>query len=235
MSQTKQRNLVICRAGDHSFHPQWIQGAGKQFDLWVDYYGEEQPETFRSSCDWYHESPGLKFPGLYKLIKEFADQVFQYDAVWLADDDIETNTETINQMFAIFHRYDLWLAQPSLSRDSFYSHSITLNQPDLELRFTNWVEVMVPIFAKEALQICWATFQQSQSGWGLDNVWAQLFNFRTDKIAIIDAVTVKHTRPVGTGEAYQKLTVSPRKEMRRLNEKYHFPNQHLVYGSIKKE
>ena len=41
-------------------------------------------------------------------------------------------------------------------------------------------------------------FDENYSSWGFDYLWAYLLNYPQDKIAIIDSIVMKHTKPVGT-------------------------------------
>jgi len=96
-----------------------------------------------------------------------------------------------------------------------------LQDPDCHLRFTRFVEVMTPIFSRNALRVCAPTFAESRSGWGLDWVWPTLCEREgLDGIAIIDATPVRHTRPVG-GELYKNhRDLDPQADARRVVRKY---------------
>jgi hypothetical protein len=66
--------------------------------------------------------------------------------------------------------------------------------PGSLVRRCNVVEVMMPIFSREALRLCWDSFPKCYSAWGLDSVWPLLLRGRPR--AIVDAVVAKHLRPV---------------------------------------
>jgi hypothetical protein len=196
------RNLVILRAGDGSLHRDWIAGAPRDFDLFISYYGEV-PGRHRADADHYEHRRGAKWPCIAQLLRQNAELVAEYDAVWLPDDDLSADTDTLNRMFAFFHAHRLALAQPALTRDSYFTWSTLLQQPDCHLRYTRFVEVMAPLFSRAALAACEHSFIESRSGWGLDWVWPLLCERAgLDRIAVIDATPVCHTRPVG-GELYR--------------------------------
>ncbi|KAK3241370.1 hypothetical protein CYMTET_48860 [Cymbomonas tetramitiformis] len=74
-----------------------------------------------------------------------------------------------------------------------------------KLRYTQFVEVQMPVFSRYALEKCMKTFQETTSTWGLDLIWPKLLGYPTDKIAIIDAVQAyhpsnAHTVPGGTSQ-----------------------------------
>ena len=48
--------------------------------------------------------------------------------------------------------FELALAQPALTRDSFHTWSTLLQRPREQLRYANFVEVMAPIFSRAALE-----------------------------------------------------------------------------------
>ncbi|WP_251554558.1 DUF707 domain-containing protein [Neobacillus muris] len=229
----KNKYLVICRVGDQSLHREWILPSEfKNFDIFIDYYGSDENRYIEDS-DFYTENKGLKWPGLFSLIERYKDIVFDYEAVWFPDDDIKTNAKTINEMFKLFSYYDLKLAQPALTKDSYFTHGITIVNNHFKLRFTDFVEVMVPIFSRDALLEVYQTFNESQSGWGLDNIWPKKLKATEKQIAILDQTPVTHTRPVGGGELYAKLNISPHLEVRKLLRKYDvLLKKFIVYDGI---
>jgi hypothetical protein len=94
-------------------------------------------------------------------------------------------------------RYDLLVAQPSLTLASYFSPCITLRHPLTRLRWTNFVETMLPCFHRDLLIRCLPLLDDRIGGWGLDWVWAQEAGPAPGRVAIIDQVAVTHTRPFG--------------------------------------
>lgn len=221
--------LIIARVGDKSLHSHWLQGATPEFDLFLSYYGSEQ-DKYKTDATYYENKKGGKWSEISRIWEEQAALINQYDAVWFPDDDLLINAHQLNRMFAFFKAYELELAQPALSQDSYYSHAQLLQQQGTTIRYTNFIEVMAPIFSKTALQQLGSSFSQSRSGWGLDFLWPQLLPEQS-KVAIIDAVTVVHTRPVG-GELYKNNPeLSPKTDMVTLSKAYphlHIGNQNYL-------
>lgn len=215
-----RRNLVIVRAGDRSLHREWIADPRRDFDLFVSYYGRE-PDRYREDAEYHEHRPGPKWPCIAELLAAHPELVERYDAFWLPDDDISASPAVIDRMFALFHGLDLALAQPALTRDSYYSWDFLLQRPGCVLRHSRFVEVMVPIFGREALAACLPSFAESRSGWGLDWLWPRLCApDRPERIAILDATPVRHTRPLG-GELYRNNpALDPRLDEQRLLAKY---------------
>lgn len=213
------RFLIIARVGDNSLHKEWLTPIeNKNFDLCISYFGD-YPERFRNDCDYYYESKGTKWPKIKEVIENLGEKVIeQYDAIWFPDDDIMTTSTNINKMFNIFIEQGFDLAQPALTQNSYFSHKVTIEQPDYLWRYSEFVEIMVPILSKNALKQLWQTFDICPSGWGLDLLWPKLLGYPRKKIAVIDDTAVQHTRPVGTGSLYNDLT--PLDELHDLERKY---------------
>ena len=211
---------MIVRAGDRSLHPQWIDSSQRDFDLFVSYYGKTA-DRYRDTAEFHEVRRGPKWPCLAALLEQHAALVARYDCIWLPDDDLAAEPATIDRMFAFFNAYSLCLAQPALTADSPATWRMLRQQPDCYLRFTAFVEVMAPMFSREALRACQWSFAESPSGWGLDWLWPQLCaDAGLGPLAVIDATPVRHTRPVG-GELYANHPeLDPREDARRVLCKY---------------
>jgi hypothetical protein len=232
----RRRNLVIVRAGDTSLHEQWLDGdAERNWDLIVNYFGDD-PQCYRRDDVRRIDSKSQKWLALHDLIQKLDEEVFCYDHIWLPDDDLRATKDGINLLFEIFAKHSLALAQPALTPDSHISHLITLRSKSFQLRFTNFVEIMAPCFSRDCLKQLLPSFNENQSGWGLDFIWpTRIADWK--RIGIIDAVTVCHTRPLN-GPNYPFLAnkgKDARQEMAELLIKYGVtPQQPFVRGSDRK-
>lgn len=203
-----RRNLVIVRAGDNSVHPGWLVDAERNFDVFVSYFGN-QPDRYADGVEFHENRKGMKWPVLGELLQARPELVERYQYFWFPDDDIVTDTATINRMFDFAAAYRLALAQPALTRNSYFTWPLVLQDARYQLRYTRFVEVMVPVLDRAALRTCLPSFTESSSGWGLDSLWPALLAGRGEEaIAIIDAVAVYHSRPVGGGELYKNSGTS---------------------------
>jgi len=194
----RRRNLVVLRCGPGSLHSQWtrdIADAERNWDLCLSWYGA--PEAAPSDAEQVVCSRGSKFEGLADFV---ANQhwLWSYDYIWMPDDDLMTGWADINRMFGICAEYDLLLAQPALAPESFVNQPITQRIDRFVLRFTSFVEIMAPVFARSALRLCAPTFSANRTGYGLDHVWPRLIGAGPCQVAVIDAASVIHTRPIGT-------------------------------------
>ncbi|GAA5063159.1 hypothetical protein GCM10023318_47510 [Nocardia callitridis] len=174
----------------------------RNWDLIVSYFGDD-PDRFRVPDVVRVAAKGPKWPPLQQLIHELADTIDQYDYIWLPDDDVDADTATINLMFDYCAEYQLSLAQPALSADSHIVHPVTKVDPRYTLRYTSFVETIVPCLSRQFLRRTLPEFSETQSGWGMDFVWTAMLD--EGETAIIDAITVRHTRPQGAGSLYEAV------------------------------
>ena len=185
----KAKYLVFSSVGDINNVQSWIsEPSKKNFDFVMYYYGEKDAPSL--DADLVIKRKGLKFDNFHHFLKH--NNVSQYKAIWVADDDMIIDTESINKMFKLFTRYKLHLAQPSFRKGSKLPWKITQNNPDCILRYTNFIENNAAIFSTNKIPLFLDTFSDAGTGFGVDFIWPSLLNFPKDKIAVIDAVCCQH-------------------------------------------
>ncbi|HEX2577375.1 MAG TPA: hypothetical protein VHK88_13555, partial [Aquihabitans sp.] len=123
------------------------------------------------------------------------------------------------------------LFAPALDAESYFAHYITMHNPRFFGRFVGFVEIMIPGFSRPALERLLPTLGESETGWGwgLDSVWPKLLDYTN--VAIIDGVTVSHTRPVGEmrdPELHRRVL----KESDTLLERYDCRQMHTTFGAF---
>jgi hypothetical protein len=194
-------NLVVLRAGPESLHRQWardLAAASRSWDLCISSYGPEDAAAADAAEYRAHQPDQRKYQALHDLFHE-ESPLWAYERVWFPDDDLMVSWSDINQMFHIARKFALDLAQPSLRpvEGCHVTHGITVQHPDSILRYVGFVEIMCPIFSMRALRLCRGSFRDSVSGFGLDHLWPAILGGPRSRIAIIDAASVIHTRPLG--------------------------------------
>ncbi|MEK6205444.1 MAG: hypothetical protein N2B02_07445 [Amylibacter sp.] len=236
----KMRNLVIVRAGKNSLHKGWLANSSckPNWDLVISYYDkqayEERKHTAGAQSVFYK---GGKWDGIYKTVQELGI-LDRYQYIFLPDDDIKSDCQTINRLFQMMDEYALSVAQPSLACDSYFSHFHALQCDQFTLRFTNFVEIMVPCLRQDVFMLMLPEFKQNMSGFGLDMIWHRLQTIGDNKAAILDEISVCHTRPIGS--QLQKLVVKSGKtriqEGQELCSKFNIPFRvlPLTYAAISK-
>jgi hypothetical protein len=191
-------HLAIIRSGPKSLHPHFATRLAEQnFDYALSWFGDADPAGLgmADGAVFVHQVKGAKWPGLEQTLIAHWDQIQKYRYVWLPDDDLLCEPDEVSRLFAICDELQLELAQPALTRDSYFTHITTLQHTEFQVRFTNFVEVMAPVFSADMLARVFPTLAGQISGYGLDGLWPRLS--KMGKVAIIDDTPVKHTRPVG--------------------------------------
>ena len=193
-------NLVIVRAGPNSLHQGWLSApaASRSFDLVVSYYSEEAYEA-HEPADGVSAvlAPGGKWDGLYNSVAG-TGILDRYSHVWLPDDDIAADAPAIDRMFDLADRHGLAVCQPALCRKSHYSHFLLNHCAAFRLRYTNLIEVMVPCLSAPLLRRIMPWMKDNRTAYGLDFLWCRLPESGAFRAAVLDEVTVTHTRPVGS-------------------------------------
>jgi hypothetical protein len=194
-SSTTRRNLLMMRAGNKAMLPDWAPASARNWDLALSFYGEGQPDWGQ---EYFIAEKGPKWQPIHRWFVANPELLKRYDYFWFPDDDILTTWENVNEFFDICHDHDLQLIQPALTPDSQILHAVTRQDPNCLLRFTMFVEGMAPAFRADALRLCLPVMQEeSRFGWGHDWIFPMLLGYPANKIAIVDACAVKHTRPFG--------------------------------------
>lgn len=224
------KNLVISTVGDQSLHKFWCKS--NDYDTFLIYYGDNI--GYEGESTFYKKAKGYKFHLIKDAIEELPS-IHSYDYVWLPDDDVAACPSDISKLFSIMEKYKLEIAQPSII--GYYGVSINLHKAGTVLRYTNWVEIMCPVFSKKSLQICKQSFKENNCGWSIEGIWNVLLDHPRDKIAIIDDVVVCHTRPVLTGDTYSKIDKPLEfalQEAKEVCDKWHLDQHYkkdLAYGT----
>jgi len=205
----KREALLIGRVGERSIHRVWTAGvnpADRVFDLHYSYYGDAaDPFPDRPADSTITHDPGAKFPGLSACLDKLGHRLDSYKWICFVDDDIWAPYATWRAFFAVCDELKPSLAQPALMRGSFYSHDITLARPRYVARWTNFVEIMNFCFSRDFLHKARASFDSTESGWGVDYLWAGLAQPAERSLLIVDKTPVLHTRAVGRGGVYDVL------------------------------
>jgi hypothetical protein len=190
------RNLVIARVGRRSLHGTWVgTKSERDWDLYLCPFEDIDP-TQAPGVMTGPVVPGPKWTGLRETLNSWPGWR-DYDYVWLPDDDVLTDPETVSAMFATASALKLQLFAPALQESSHYAHYIAMRNRRFLARRVGFVEIMVPGFRRTTLEALLPTFDLSTTGWGwgLDSLWPARLGYRD--LGIIDAAPVLHTRAVG--------------------------------------
>lgn len=191
-----KRNLVFVSAGDKTnFYKHWT-GPSMSYDIYCVYYGDndENYNYYKKRCKYTMRNKGSKFQNFRHYYK--SDNTFQkYDYFFVLDDDIVFSSCDINNMFTIASNYNLKICGPTFDNKSKISHNLTRKKKGNILKYTNFVEVNVPLFSKAAVDNLMKYLSHELIGWGIDflYIWA---NGLEDKksYALVDSVVCTNPR-----------------------------------------
>ncbi len=119
-----------------------------------------------------------------------------YDYIFIWDADIDITLFDVSRFLDLLYRNKLQMAQPSLTPDSYFTWELTVQRPDRPGRFSDFVEIMVPVFSAAA----WVTFrdmirlENNPWGYGYDLFAKSVCEF--DAMGIVDCTPVRHLQPV---------------------------------------
>jgi hypothetical protein len=164
-------------------------GKDRLFDVAInDYTGSGQTPA---EAEYRYSVDEWKFRHVHAVMGPLVDN---YRAFGFFDDDIGITTAKLNRLFQIGDLLELALWQAALSPQSHDPWRHLFAVPGSLVRRCNVVEIMMPVFSRQALKLCWPSFPRCYSGWGLDSAWPVLLQGLPR--AIVDAITADHLRPV---------------------------------------
>lgn len=197
-----KKNAVFVPVGKDSLHRQLLKGDA-DFDLHLLIY-DGSYNKFCNDSDFVACDAGYKMNMIYRYLHRHPELFEKYEYFFLLDDDIVISTEDVNRLFSMMREYQLKIAQPSLVM-SYYTYKHTAFHPFYILRYTNFVEMMMPCFSRDALKAVLPTFEQKIRWCGIEMHWPVLVGSNHKDMAIVDAVSAKHTRPVQSWNSLSQL------------------------------
>ncbi len=220
------RSIVIAPYGNAAttLSDSWLKYRDqKEFDVCLLFYHQEvlEPKKYEM-VDYFFHLKGFKYRMIHEVLTNLHPEwMDKYDYFFFIDDDVQIDTLQINRMFSLARAHDIWICQPSLSKDSFCSWPILKTNDRCFCRYMGQIEVMAPLFSNYALKICMeaGTFITNNSSWGIDCAWTHLLGYSRNKLVVFDIVTMKHIHPVGKGELYKKIG-DPYKDWQEVVKKY---------------
>lgn len=202
LDRSYKKNAVFVPVGKDSLHRQLLKGDA-DFDLHLLIY-DGSYNKFCNDSDFVACDAGYKMDMTYRYLHRHPELFEKYEYFFLLDDDIVISTEDVNRLFSMMREYQLKIAQPSLVM-SYYTYKHTAFHPFYILRYTNFVEMMMPCFSRDALKAVLPTFEQKIRWCGIEMHWPVLVGLNHKDIAIVDAVSAKHTRPVQSWNSLSQL------------------------------
>lgn len=212
--------LVFVRAGHKSLHREWRYDR-ERVDVWVSSYveGLQDASVARVVTGGYN-----KFSHFAELVTAGEIRLADYDYFFLVDDDIAIDWP-LEDLPRLARKHGLKIGQPALNWGSFHSFSFLLSNPFCSRRTVGLVEVMCPLFSREALAAVLPTFTLSRSTWGIDLAYCSLAERSGWALTVLDTLGVNHCKEIsmGSGAWYAKLRadgVDPEQELAAIQRDY---------------
>ena len=151
------------------------------------------------SCDHYISSKTENKGQIFHYINEYLESKnLSFNYIGIIDDDIIFKISDFNYMLHIAMQHDLDIFQPSISKDSFFSHRKFVNRSGVMVDYIDWIEIMAPFYKQELFVACKDYFLMTISGQGIDCYLMPVIQKiqNKTKTAVIHAITIKHYRPI---------------------------------------
>ncbi|WP_178298019.1 hypothetical protein [Nitrosospira sp. Nsp11] len=132
-----------------------------------------------------------KFLLLNQLLQKI--DLYDFEYVIVSDDDIQLPAGFVDRYLAMVSRYNLAVAQPARTHDSYIDHWFVEQLDGIDARRTRFVEIG-PLFSlhRSAFDYFLPFDEASPMGWGNDFVWPVLAEKHGLRMGIVDAVPVAH-------------------------------------------
>jgi hypothetical protein len=144
-----------------------------------------------------------KYDSFGKLFETHVDFSY-YEYFWFLDEDILLTEVDFEKLKSRINDGDFNIAQLAICEESYskWSQLKQYNSKNL-MRSVDFIEVMAPIFEKNALLDVKHTFPMSLSTWGLDHYWSRYHS----KLFVFDDIKMSHLSSPDTlnGSYYKYL------------------------------
>lgn len=214
------KNLVVItwNGGDEIPYSHVHFDADKNFDLLLFNNTGKLGEIEKFDVPYEHyltEQTENKGEIFYHICKYLERQNLNYNYVGVIDDDIIFKVSDFNYLLHIASIHELDVFQPSISKDSYFSHRRFVNRAGMMVAEIDWVEIMAPFYRQNLLMACEPYFLKTISGQGVDVYLMpvlQIIHNQT-KTGIVHAVQIKHARPIRSHERIYKNGLNNEQEI----------------------
>ena len=229
------KNLVFTSAGDNTRFTDWWVSNDQNYDIFVYYYGNNEANfnRYKEKVTYIEKSKGVKFQNFYKLYKN-SDIINKYERFFILDDDIEISSKDINEMFKLSEEYSLEICGPSFTHDSKISWRHMTHRENTLLTYTNFIEVNVPLFTRNALKKLMDIYDPKLLEWGVDFLYIFANGVHnTSSYAIIHKVQCKNPKDInkvnGKNEMLTNSTIREREDRwKEVARKMKYPFKYIV-------
>ena len=224
----RRKNLVIVQAGKSGLHHRWFDPSkDRTWDVCLNLY--DASDARLAGAEFIVAQPGTKATAMAMFASTLNHILRGYDFVMFLDDDVSVEMASLDHTFATCAKQSLDLAQMSLSARSNCVWPVFFSNGTNGMRFTNGVEIMMPIFSAQCFEACRDLFGRSVSGFGLDLAVGQRAGTLGDRnVAVLDGCVAEHLRPIDAkgGALYSYLRsvgINPKAELWHLKQAQNMP------------
>ncbi len=138
-----------------------------------------------------------KFDNVNDALEQAGAQLTEADWIMVVDDDIGVTANFVDNLIGLLVANDVDIAQPAHRMFSHTSWLTTKRYWGSLLRQTKFVEIgPVTVFRRSTFAKV-LPFPSMRWAWGMDPYWSHLAMLNGWTMAIVDAVPIRHLRPVG--------------------------------------
>jgi hypothetical protein len=179
-------------------HWRWTKN-DRNYSILAVQYGDFEPEE--GAYDALLKISGFKWTIAKELQKHLDYTDWEY--VGFYDDDVILDYSAMNYSFDLAASKEFKAFQISLSPGSESQYPCTRYNPSLKYSYTNFIEIMCPVFHKSVINKAMRLAHSYDifCGWGFDYVMAEYLDI---KPAIIHEVHMFHPPRPDTGSGYDK-------------------------------
>jgi hypothetical protein len=139
-------------------------------------------------------APVGKFQNIESAIR--TTEIERYEWLLITDDDVEVPDNFLNDLIEYATRCELHIAQPAHRFLSFSTFKVTRRHWNSLVRRTNFVEIGPVTLLHRSVFASILPFPALRWAWGLDFHWAHLAWQRNWRLGVVDAVPLRHLRPI---------------------------------------
>ena len=218
-------NLVVItwNGGEEIPYSHVYFDVGKNFDLLLFNNTGKEGEIEKYNVPYEHyitEKTENKGEIFYHICKYLKSKELNYNYIGVIDDDIIFKISDFNYLLHIATIHDLDVFQPSIAKDSYFSHRRFVQRAGVMVAAIDWVEIMAPFYRQNLLLACEEYFLSTISGQGVDVYLMpvlQILHNQT-KTGIIHAVQIKHARPIRSHERIYKNGLNNEQEIELIRQ-----------------
>lgn len=208
----KKSNVVICPVGKNSTHVTWLNPENRNYDVYLIHFDKPCPDGVKLVNGIYYDQntktfniyqKGYKFILIKALFDKKIINVSDYERFIFIDDDVVSSVDKMNKLFRYAEKNKWDFFHPAIAKLNYW-HEILFSQPNVAFRRINWTETMSVGMNADTVKKVLKTFDENKTGYGLPNLWHQMFDYTDGTFVVVDDVEIIHSRGLASPDSYYK-------------------------------